>query len=108
VGPNPVPAWEALPPATEALKVPPFPFPCPSPTLFIAADAILATTSQYSGRWSERQRAGKYGEKNLTARALQVEEMGAVTVGACRERFHPVPPGKSSCREPMQSVLRML
>jgi hypothetical protein len=68
----------------------------------------LAKTSQYSGRWNERQKAGKYGEKNLIARALQVEEMGTVTVGTCRERFHPVPLGKSSCREPMQSTLRML
>jgi hypothetical protein len=31
-----------------------------------------------------------------------------VTVGTYRERFHPVPPGKSSCRESMQSTLRML
>jgi hypothetical protein len=34
--------------------------------------------------------------------------MDAMTVGACRERFHPVPPGKSGCREPMRSALRML
>jgi hypothetical protein len=65
-------------------------------------------TLQYNGRWSERQKAGKYGEKNLVARALQVEGMGAVTVGVCRERFHLVPLGKSSCRESMQSALRML
>jgi hypothetical protein len=68
----------------------------------------LARISQYSERWSEWQRVGKYREKNLTARALQVEEMDALTVGACRERFHLVPPEKSSCREPMQSALRML
>jgi hypothetical protein len=54
----------------------------------------LARTSQYSGRWSERQRVGKYGEKNLAARALQVEEMGAVSVGACREKVPSGPTGK--------------
>jgi hypothetical protein len=36
----------------------------------------------------------------------QLEHVG--TVGACRERFHPVPLGKSNFREPMQSTLRML
>jgi hypothetical protein len=63
---------------------------------------------RYRVRWSERQSAEMYGEKNLAARALEVEKTGAVSVGACQERFHPVPSARSHCREPMQSALRML
>jgi hypothetical protein len=62
---------------------------------------------KYSERWNERQRAEKYGEKNLRARALEVEETSVVTIGARRERFHSVPPTKSRWREPMQFALRM-
>jgi hypothetical protein len=88
----------ALPPASLAHGL----------TLLAYVSAPTQRPRRYSERWSERQRAEKFREKNLIARALKVEETGALSVGARRERFHPIPPAKSRCREAMQSALRML
>jgi hypothetical protein len=73
-----------------------------------SVNAIVATTTRYSERCSERQRAETCGEKDLVARALEGEAANAVTVGAHGLRFAPVPPAKSRSSEHIKCALRML
>jgi hypothetical protein len=80
----------------------------PFRTFAASVYAIVATTKQYNNRFSEWQSAETCSEKNLRPKALDFDERDTVTVGVRGRRLCPVPPEKTRCREPTETVLKML